>query len=80
MGGGGVTAPQHDLAGYGARYAFAVFVLWAASRRDFPMPEDVIARFSVSRPTAHTWLTDYEQASGRARPRRNAWTKRKAAA
>lgn len=60
----------HEYAGYGVSVAIASFVLWADKRREFPQPEEVIERFKCAPATAHRWLNVYEEASGKARPRR----------
>ncbi|MCD9097081.1 hypothetical protein [Luteimonas fraxinea] len=69
------TASSHRkglCAGLPTMVVYARFVAWAIERVHFPMPEDVTARFEVSRATAHRWLNLLAEAYGVERPRRAA--------
>lgn len=61
---------QGMCAGLPTLVVYARFVAWAIERVHFPMPEDVMARFEVSKATANRWLNCLAEAYGVQRPRR----------
>lgn len=63
---------QGACAGLPTLVVYARFVAWAIERTHFPMPEDVTARFEVSKATANRWLNCLAEAYGVARPKRAA--------
>lgn len=67
----GYHRAEHSLAGLPLFVQAIRFNDWARSLRSFPMPEQVMDRFNVSRPTAHRWCNALAEAWGVERPRRD---------
>lgn len=66
------TRSHHDWSAH--ELAMRVFV-WIEQRHS-AWPEDVIARFGVSQPTANRLLNTYHDVKGLSRPRRGNWPQR----